>query len=96
MFSDINYNLQENAESGRKKRELFLDIPAHSKRRTLVLTVQEGEKKTAVIFSTHPGKGLVYRLKHVVQNQVFIFFYLYLCQFTNVSLCRAIEMKNKG
>lgn len=50
-----------------------------------------GRKKPAVIFSTHSGKGLVYRLRHVVQNQVFVFFYL--CQFTKVSLYEAIKMK---
>lgn len=50
-----------------------------------------GGKKPAVIFSTHSGKGLVYRLRHVVQNQVFVFFYL--CQFTKVSLYEAIKMK---
>lgn len=99
MFSDINYNQggeKSRVRKKRKKRKFLIDIPAHSKRKILVFTVQEGggKRKTAVIFSTHPGKSPIYRLGHMVQNQVFIFFYL--CQFTSVHLCRAIRKKNEG
>ena len=57
MFSDINYNpgwgVGGSGVRKKKKSKFLIDIPAHSKRRILVFTVQEGgEKNSSYIFHT--------------------------------------------